>query len=77
MTSTTNGETSRAHHARPRTAFVLAVDHHAEGRRYASAFNYAYAPHAYEDKHLGAGIGFAVLGALFAAPLVRAARKRT
>lgn len=70
------GET-HAHHGRPRAAFVLAVDHRVDGRRYLTAFNYHYAPHAYDGKHLGAGIGFALLGGLLAAPIVRAARKKT
>jgi hypothetical protein len=65
-----------AHHARPRAAFVVSVDHRADGRRYLTAFNYSYAPHAYDGKHLGAGIGFALLGGLLAAPLVRSARQK-
>lgn len=67
----------RAHHGRPRAAFVLSVDHRAGGRRYLTAFNYHYAPYAYDGRHLGAGIGFALLGGVLALPFVRAARKKT
>jgi hypothetical protein len=71
------GDEAHAHHGRPRGAFVLAVDHSVDGRHYLTAFNYQYAPYAYDGKHLGAGIGFALLGGLLATPLVRAARRKT
>lgn len=70
-------DAGQAHHGRPRAAFVLTVDHRVDGRRYLTAFNYSYAPHAYDGRHLGAGIGFALLGSVLALPLVRAARKKT
>ncbi|BAU46775.1 hypothetical protein SVA_0193 [Sulfurifustis variabilis] len=77
MTRTAPAAAGHAHHGRPRAAFVVSVDHRVDGRRYLTAFNYTYAPHAYDGKHLGAGIGFALLGGLLAAPIVRHARKRS
>lgn len=61
-----------AHHGGPRRAhFVLATEHQADGKRYLSAFNYAYSPDAERNRNLAAGIGFGIFGMVLAAPLLR------
>ena len=65
---------AKAHdqHMGPRKGkFVLAVEHDDGGKRYLTAFNYAYAPDATTGKNLMAGAGFGVFGMLLAVPLLR------
>ena len=51
--------------------FVLAAEHDDGGKRYLTAFNYAYAADAARGKNLMAGAGFGVFGMLLATPLLR------
>lgn len=63
-----NGENEH----RPRPAkFVLGVEHEADGKRYVTAFNYAYGRDPDRSRSLDAGLGFLVLGMACAAPLLR------
>lgn len=57
--------------ARQRGRFVLATEKEANGRRYLTAFNYAYTPDTERNRSLGWGAAFGVIGMLAATPLLR------
>ncbi len=50
---------------------VLATEYVAEGKTYLTAFNSAYGADAYDNRNLAMGLGFALLGMVGAAPLLR------
>ncbi len=54
----------------PANRFVLAVEHHDQGRHYLTAFNYGYSEDAYTDRSLGWGGAFLALGGLLGLPLI-------
>lgn len=58
-------------HGRRRAKFVLSAARESDGRKYLTAFNYAYAQDADRDRSLGWGAGFGLLGMLAATPLLR------
>lgn len=51
--------------------FVLAAEHAGEGKNYLTAFNSSYGPNAFDQRNLGLGLGFMLLGMLGATPLLR------
>lgn len=57
--------------ARQRGRFVLATEKETNGRRYLTAFNYAYTPDTERNRSLGWGAAFGVLGMIAATPLLR------
>ncbi|MEW6293880.1 MAG: hypothetical protein AB1544_11315 [Pseudomonadota bacterium] len=61
--------------ARQRGRFVLATEKEANGKRYLTAFNYAYTPDTERNRNLGWGAAFGVLGMVAATPLLR--RRKT
>lgn len=59
-------------HGRPVTAgFVVAAIHQTGTLQHIGAFNHSYRPGAFDGSSLATGAGFAVLGMVFAAPLLR------
>jgi hypothetical protein len=64
-----------AGHGPQRAGFALGVEHADGGVRHLTAFNYLYAPDAWNRKNLWAGLGFAVFGMLLAVPLLRRTKK--
>ena len=58
-------------HGRPGADFVLATEYEDGGRNYLTAFNSSYGPNAFDQRSLKMGLGFALLGMLGAAPLLR------
>lgn len=66
---------NHAGHGPRRAAFALAVEHRDGGMRHLTAFNYIYAPDAFDRKNLWAGLGFALFGMALAAPLLRRKKK--
>jgi hypothetical protein len=58
-------------HGRPGADFVLATEYADGGRNYLTAFNSSYGPNAFDQRSLTMGVGFALLGMLGAAPLLR------
>ncbi|MDP1652621.1 MAG: DUF4198 domain-containing protein [Rhodocyclaceae bacterium] len=56
---------------RQRGRFVLATEKEANGKRYLTAFNYAYTQDTERNRSLGWGAAFGVLGMVAAAPLLR------
>jgi hypothetical protein len=54
-----------------RAKFVLGVEHEADGRRYLTAFNYAYSPDPDRERSLGWGLTFGAIGMVAALPLLR------
>lgn len=60
------------HHARPPSVeFVLWTQHYDGGRRFVTAFNDTYRPHALSGKTVWPGAAFIGLGMLAAVPLLR------
>jgi len=59
------------HGMRRSADFVLAVSHSDAGQQYLTAFNSSYGPNAYDQRSMGMGLGFVLLGMLGAAPLLR------
>lgn len=57
--------------ARQRGRFVLATEKEANGKRYLTAFNYAYTQDTERNRSLGWGAAFGVLGMVAATPLLR------
>lgn len=55
---------------RTRAKFALYATHENAGITYLTAFNYQYAPALLQQRNLDAGIGFALLGMLMAAPML-------
>lgn len=64
---------------RARAKFALSAAHDNAGIRHLTAFNYQYAPDLLRQRNLDAGIGFALLGMLMAAPMLfrRGSRQST
>jgi hypothetical protein len=58
-------------HGPRRAKFVLATEKLADGRRYLTAFNYAYGQDGDRNKSLGWGAAFGLVGMLAATPLLR------
>lgn len=58
-------------HGRRRAKFVLSAEKEVDGRKYLTAFNYAYAQDADRDRSLGWGAGFGLVGMLAATPLLK------
>jgi hypothetical protein len=56
--------------ARQRGRFVLATEKEANGKRYLTAFNYAYTQDTERNRSLGWGAAFGVLGMVAATPLL-------
>lgn len=63
------------HHRRVKTDFVLAVKLRRDERLWETSFNYVYTPHAFSEKNLWLGTGFAIFGMVAAAPLLRTRKK--
>jgi hypothetical protein len=57
--------------ARQRGRFVLTTEKEANGKRYLTAFNYAYTQDTERNRSLGWGAAFGVLGMVAATPLLR------
>ncbi|MDD2701942.1 MAG: hypothetical protein PHH36_12005 [Sideroxydans sp.] len=60
-----------SHGMRRSADFVLAVSHADGSLQYLTAFNSSYGANAFENRSIGMGLGFVLLGMLGAAPLLR------
>ena len=58
-------------HGRLSADFVLAAEHTEGGKTYLTAFNASYGADAFYQRDLAMGLGFALLGMIGAAPLLR------
>lgn len=57
--------------ARQRGFFVLSTEKESGGKRYLTAFNYAYTPDTERNRSIGWGAAFGLLGMVAATPLLR------
>lgn len=60
-----------SHGMRRSADFVLATSYSDAGQQYLTAFNSSYGANAFDQRSLGMGLGFVLLGMLGAAPLLR------
>lgn len=60
-----------SHGMRRSADLVLAVSHADGSQQYLTAFNSSYGPNAFDQRSIGMGLGFVLLGMLGAAPLLR------
>lgn len=63
-------------HGRRSSGFVLASEQHQGDKNYLTSFNGQYGADAFDQRDLGMGLGFVVLGMLSALPLLRQRRKQ-
>ena len=65
------GEPRRQMQGMQGSDFVLATEYSDDGKAYLTAFNGSYGKNAYDKRSLAMGLGFALLGMMGAAPLLR------